>query len=75
MSQIGRCKHNTLGRLKMAVSAKQDGSTRQSHKGRLETKYLKAIRHRRKDGKQTNQPKIEHRTQNRSNNEATYICK
>ena len=35
MSQIGRHKQHTLGRLKQAVSAKQDGSTRQSIGPRL----------------------------------------
>ena len=41
-SQIGRCKQYALGRLKKAVSAKQDNRARQSHKGRLETKYIQS---------------------------------
>ena len=42
-SEIGKQKQHVSGRLKKAVSANQDDSSRQSHKGRLRTKYSKAI--------------------------------
>ena len=42
-SQIGRHRQHAFCRLKKAVAAKQDNSTRQSHKGRLERKYSELI--------------------------------
>ena len=73
MSQIGRHGQHTLGRHKKAVSAKQDDRTRQSHKGRLESIYTKAVRQRSKDGESANQCKTENGTQSRTNDEATDI--
>ena len=61
--QIGRHEKHTLGRLKKAVSKRQIGKHVYKRKKQIK----------RKDSKQTNQAKTDHETQNRNDDEATYI--